>query len=138
MDERRAGGDSVRAFVQRLFQAAEGSRTDDRIRVEKEDLGPRRGRQGLIVGRAEAAVNRVGDRPHGGIGGGQILRAPVRGGVVDHDDFGALTQLSPKRIQTGAQMGPVVEIDEDRRDGHASPASAASVQDGFNPADLGR
>ena len=83
-------------------EAAEQPRRDDRVVVEQDDDFALRCRDALVVGRGEAPVLGVEDRPDARValrGLAQILRRAVARGVVDDEDLEARPGLARERLE---------------------------------------
>jgi hypothetical protein len=95
---RSDGLDRLRVSRESSDQTLEGSWSKAIVVVEEKDELGRHGGETLIPGSGTLGVRDQSETPHSRICGGsrrQILRGPVRGGIVDDNEFPPVERLPP-------------------------------------------
>ena len=103
--------------VHELAHLVQGILGDNGVGVEQQDVPARGQLHGLVVGAGKTRIFGVGDEPHLGEEGGEVVERVVLRVVVDHEDFGlhrVNRQGSPHRPECLLQkvFHPVVDDDD--------------------------
>ncbi len=85
--EQSAGGDGVRALVQRCGEFLDASGFRFGVRVQEQCVGSSRRGQTLIVRNAEPAIGRISNEKGVRTAGGCYFRRAILGGVIDYNSL---------------------------------------------------